>query len=531
RFEPRSGMTRLVTVRASQASSDQRRGRAGRQGPGVCYRLWSAASHGGLPLFAAPEIREADLTPLALDLAQWGVGDPSAMAWLDPPPAAAFAQARTLLRELGALDAAGRITDHGRAMAELGLHPRLAHMVLTAMARGLGGLACDVAALLEERDILKSRDGDLRLRVEALRALRDRRPVPPELDRAAAQRALAAARQLRSRLDGAAGGEPAETGLVVAFAYPDRIARRRPGGERSYLLSNGRGAWFPEPEPLSAADWLAVADLDGERRQARIFAAAPLSRIDLEAHFADLIETDSFVRWETRERAVLARRQARLGALVLKDEALEDPDPDGVAAALLDGVRQEGLAILPWTKEAERFRARVAFLRRVEGEVWPDLSDGALLEGLEDWLLPWIGGMSRAAHLARLDIRAALEAQLGWEERQTLDSRAPTHVTVPSGSRVPVDYEGAETPVLAVRLQEMFGLAETPRVAGRRVPLTLHLLSPAHRPVQVTQDLGGFWASSYRSVKADLKGRYPKHHWPDDPLSAEPTARAKPRKG
>jgi len=531
RFEPRSGMTRLVTVRASQAAADQRRGRAGRLGPGVCYRLWSEASHGGLPPFTPPEILEADLAPLALELAQWGVDDPAALPWMDAPPAAAYAHGRELLRELGAVDGDGRITAHGRAMLTVGLHPRLAHMVLTARDRGFGGLACDVAALLTERDILKSRDGDIRLRVEALHAFAGKRPVPPELDRAAAQRALAASRQLRTRV-APVGGSPADTGLAVALAYPDRIAQRRHGGgDRTYLLSNGRGAYFPEPEPLAAEDWLAVADLDGDRRQARIFAAAPIAREAIEDQFGDLIETVEQIRWEPRERAVLARRQRRLGALVLKDEPLQKPDPARLAAALVDGVRQEGLSILPWTPEARTLRARVAFLRRVEGEEWPDLSDDSLLATLEDWLAPWLDGMTRAAHLSRLDLAAILGERLGWESRRRLDQHAPTHLVVPSGSRIPIDYESAENPILAVRLQELFGLAETPRIAGGRVALTLHLLSPARRPVQVTQDLAGFWASSYRMVKADLKGRYPKHYWPDDPMEAEPTARAKPRKG
>ena len=532
RFEPRSGMTRLVTLPVSKASAEQRRGRAGRLGPGVCYRLWSEAEQRGLAPFTAPEIAEADLAPLALELAAWGCGEPGELAWLDPPPAATFAQARELLRELAAIDAGGRITPHGRAMAALGPHPRLAHMMLRGRALGLGGLACDIAALLEERDIVKvgpgSRDADLCLRLEVLRAGAGH---ALGVDRGAAQRVAQAARYHRRRLGVGDGGgdDPGRAGLLLAFAYPDRIAQRRPGGERQYRLANGRGAFFAAPEPLAAADLLAVADLDGDRREARIFLAAPLAPADLEEHFADLIEATETVAWDGREQAVTARRQRRLGAVVLADEAAA-PAPAAVTAALMRGVREMGLAALPWTAELENWRRRVAFLRRLEGEAWPDLSDTALLAGLEDWLAPFAAGMARRAHLARLDLGAALRAVLPRERRQRLDAQAPTHLAVPSGSRVAIDYAGDE-PVLAVRLQEMFGLAETPAIAGGRVPLLLHLLSPAHRPVQVTRDLAGFWRVGYKDVRGDLRGRYPKHYWPDDPLRALPTARAKPRGG
>ncbi len=535
RFDPSSGMTRLVTLPVSRASADQRRGRAGRTAPGVCYRLWSEAEDRALQPFTPPEIMEADLAPLALDLAQWGVGDASELAWLDAPPAATLAQARELLGELGAVDGQGRMTAHGRAMNRLSMHPRLAHMVLKARDLGLGGLACDLAALLGERDIVRAergfRDSDLRLRLDALRdgfAAHHGLSV----DRGGVARARQAAKDWRRRIGlkpGEENGEVRDAGLLLAFAYPDRIARRRPGGEPRYALSGGSGAFFADPEPLSAEEWLVAAELDGDRREARIFLAAPLAKAEIEEHFADSIRTEASVAWDRRDEVVHARRQRRLFNLVLDEVKLDKVPPDQLAAAMAEGIRVMGLACLPWTDELMKFRERVAFLRKVDGEAWPDLSDQALLEGLEEWLAPYLAGITRRAHLQRLDLSQAVRGMLDWEASRKLDDLAPTHVTVPSGSRVPIDYSG-ETPVLAVRLQEMFACADTPRIAAGKVPLLLHLLSPARRPVQVTQDLASFWANAYKAVKADLKGQYPKHWWPDDPMQAEPTARAKPRK-
>lgn len=526
KFDPNGGMTRLATVPVSKASAEQRRGRAGRLGPGLCYRLWSEAAHRALPGFAAPEIQDADLAPLALELARWGVQDASSLIWLDAPPAASLAQAKDLLERLGAVDSDGRITAHGRKMAALPLHPRLAHMVLQGCAMDLGGLACDLAALLSERDILRGeRDADLRLRVELLQGGR-----AAQADRGALVRVRETARQIRRQVRVSAGdGNAEDAGLLLAFAYPDRIALRR-GGGLQYRLSNGRGAFFAEPQALATSDMLAVAELDGDRREARIFLAAPLVQSEVEDYFADQITTRQAVWWDGREQVVAARKQRKLGELVLKDEALRHPDPALVTAAMIAGVRDMGLTCLPWTPATLTLRQRVGFLRRVEGaeSVWPDLSDDALLAGLEDWLAPWLDGVTRRAHLDRLDMMAALDALIPWDRKKQLENQAPTHVVVPSGSRVPIDYE-PEQPVLAVRLQEMFGLADTPLVAGGKVKLTLHLLSPARRPVQVTQDLASFWVNTYRQVKSDLKGQYPKHYWPDDPMQAEPTARAKPR--
>lgn len=536
RFDPSSGMTRLVTLPVSRASADQRRGRAGRTAPGVCYRLWSEAEDRALQLFTAPEVTEADLAPLALDLAQWGIADANALAWLDAPPAAALAQARELLAELGAVDEGGRITGHGRAMNRLAMHPRLAHMILRARDLGLGGLACDLAAILGERDVIKAergfRDSDIRLRLDALRG-QSEQVRGLAVDRGALARARQAAKEWRRRVGlkpGQEDGEGLDAGIVLAFAYPDRIARRRPGGEPRYALSGGRGALFADAEPLSAEEWLVAAELDGDRREARIFLAAALTKAEIEEHFAESIRTVEAVAWDRRDEVVRASRQRRLFALVLDEQKLDSAAPDALAAAMAEGVRVMGLACLPWSGELSKWRERVELLRRLDPDGgWPDLSDPALLDGLEEWLAPYLTGITRRAHLTRLDLSQALRALVPWDMARRLDDLLPTHVTVPSGSRVPIDYSG-ETPVLAVRLQEMFGCADTPRILDGKVPLLLHLLSPARRPVQVTRDLASFWANAYHAVKADLKGQYPKHWWPDDPMQAEPTARAKPRK-
>jgi len=545
RFDPRSGMTRLETVAVSQASSDQRRGRAGRLGPGRCYRLWSEPSQRGLLPFTPPEILAADLAPLALELAGWGAA-PAQLAWLDPPPAAAFEQARALLAGLGALDEAGRITDHGRAMARFGTHPRLAHMMIAGQTLGRGRTAAALAAILSERDLVKARpgarDADLRLRLELLDpAAHAARHLPDgvAVDRGAVQRARQTARQWQRQLGGAAEAiDSNAAGLLVALAYPDRIAQRRAGRDGGqFVLSNGRGARLPATEPLAAADYLAVADLDGGgsggREDARIFRAAPLGLDEIERGFAGHIETRALVAWDGREQAVRARRQRCLGRLVLKDEPLEPAPREAITAALIEGIRTVGLGCLPWTAALEQWRARAMFLRRQDAPpgAWPDLSDAALAASLEDWLAPFLDRASRLSHLKNLDLGAALRARLDWAQQRALDSAAPTHIVVPSGSRLPIDYQQGDVPVLAVRLQEMFGLTATPAVVGGTVPVLLHLLSPASRPVQVTRDLASFWTTGYRAVRADLRGQYPKHYWPDDPLQAQPTSRTKKRMG
>jgi ATP-dependent helicase HrpB len=535
RFDPASGMSRLVTIKASLAGTAQRRGRAGRTEPGSCYRLWSAAAERALPPFDAPEIEATDLAPLALELAAWGIADPATLILMTPPPTAALSQARGLLRQLEAIDGNNLATPHGRRMAELGVHPRLAHMMVRAEERGLGDLACDIAAILSERDFLKGResDADLRHRVLLLRGDSN----DPALDRNQRSRirqsALDWRRQLGVKKEAQSSSE--QCGQVLALAYPDRLAQRRGGGQvqgmGQFRLSNGRGAMLPPRDPLAAQDFLAVGSLDGDAREARIFLAAPIALAEIEEDFAAAIEEKAVLAWNPRAEMVEAKRERRLWSLVLEEKPLKNPPPEQVVAAMIEGIRAMGVAALPWTESARNLRARIAFLRRVgdERHNWPDLSDDALLGNLEEWLAPYLSGTMRRAHLANLDLMEALPARLDWKQRQALDELAPTHLTVPSGSRVPLDYQSGAVPVLAVRLQEMFGATDTPMIAGGKVQVLLHLLSPARRPVQVTRDLKSFWANSYRAVKADLKGQYPKHYWPEDPLQAEPTARAKPR--
>ena len=543
-FDPSTGMSRLVTHKVSQAAADQRRGRAGRLSTGHCYRLWSEGTQASLAAQSAPEILHADLAPLALELSCWGAVDAASLSWLDPPPAAPLAQARDLLRQLEAIDSAGRATAHGRSLAKLGTHPRLAHMLVKAHEHGATRLACDLAAILGERDILRAgagaRDADLRLRVAVLRG--DVRDLPPGIaldNRAKTQAARSSAhwqREFSSARPGASGSavpaDPHEsTGLLLAWAYPDRIGRARGDGGR-YLLANGRGARFAEPQALSKSEFLVAAELDGAEREARIFLAAPLRLADLEQHFPAQILERAEIVWDDREHLVRARRERRLGALVLESAEMRNPDPEALQRAALTGLRQLGLAILPWTQELRQWQARVMLMRQFAvptPEPWPDLSDASLAASLEEWAAPWISGFTRREHFSRLDLGHALRGRLSYAQGTILEREAPTHFTVPSGSRVPIDYLDGEIPTLSVRLQEMFGLRQTPSVAAGRLPLLLKLLSPARRPVQITRDLVSFWNRGYHEVKKDLKGRYPKHYWPEDPYAAEPTRRARPR--
>ncbi len=531
RFSPRSGMTRLETVRVSRTSAEQRAGRAGRTGPGVCYRLWAAEEHAALLERATPEILEADLAALALDLAALGVRDVSTLQWLDEPPAAALSQARELLYALEALEADGGVTVHGRAMSSLGVHPRLAHMIVRGRESAQGASACVVATLLEERDVLRRdaarRDVDLALRVGIVAG--DDRAPHHEVDREALRRVRTASGALR-RQAGVGDGEavdPSATGWLLALAYPDRVAQRRAGTGERFLLRNGVGAVLDDAGGLAGAPFLAVADVDGRLPHARIFLAAALERSDVDRLFGQQVEHEVAVEWDATAGAVVARRRDRLGALVLREVATRDADDAVVIPLLLRAIaRGDGLA-LPWTSEAQRLRDRITFMRKLDGE-WSDVSDDALSAG--EWLAPHLAGVRRRGEVERIGLASILLDSLTWQQRRDLDVLAPTHVVVPSGSRIPVDYAAAETPVLAVRLQEMFGLVDTPRIAGGRVALTLQLLSPARRPVQVTRDLAGFWRTSYAEVRKELRGRYPKHEWPEDPLSAAPTHRAKPRR-
>ncbi|HMN47163.1 MAG TPA: ATP-dependent helicase HrpB, partial [Povalibacter sp.] len=536
RFDPATGMSRLETVRISRASADQRRGRAGRLQAGVCHRLWSETENIGLPAQTPAEIVEADLAPLALELANWGIGDPLALRWLDAPPAASFAQARDLLRDLDALDVDGRINTHGRALARIGTHPRLAHMIVRGNELGLKQPALQIAALLGERDLLRlpagQRDVDVRLRIDALRD--GRAPSGASIDAGARQRVARSIDLLERQMN-----LPATTqipysddsaGRLLALAYPDRIAQSRGEGGR-YLLASGRGARLTDVSSIGKHEFIVIADLDAGEREATIRLAAPVSRATLEQDFASHIETRERIEWNSRDQNVAAQRERWLGAIALESRRLDSPDGARVAAALLAGIRELGLATLPWTREARALQARMSFARAQDQRAikpWPAVDDAALLETLEEWLTPWLNGMSRRDHWSRLDLHGALLALLDWDQQQRLADIAPTHLGVPSGSRIPIDYS-TESPTVAVRLQEVFGMHSTPLIGGNRVPLTLQLLSPAHRPVQVTRDLASFWARGYADVRRELKGRYPRHYWPDDPLTAEATARAKPR--
>jgi ATP-dependent helicase HrpB len=513
RFDPASGLTRLATVRVSRAAADQRRGRAGRTEPGVCYRLWDEAETRALPAYADPEILDADLSGLALDLARWGAKEANALAFLDPPPAAAFAEARSLLTRLEALTDDGVLTAHGEALSAVPLAPRLAHMVLKAAATGQAGRAARIASLVTERN-LGGRDVDLRHRLEAFD--RDRGP------RARDARALAG-RWARATGRGAKG-EPLSDGLLLAFAYPERIARARgPRGE--FQLVSGRGAFLEPTDALARETWLAVAELGGGERRDRILLAAPLDEAELMDAFVHQLVTEDRLE-DSGAGRLRAKRLTRLGRLTVRETVDDNPDPALIAEALAARVRAEGLDLLPWGDGAASLRQRIAFLRAREPS-WPDLSDAALIAGLDVWLTPLLTGVRSLAALKPDALEAALRTLIPWDLQRRLDAEAPARWTAPTGNSFAIDYGAQAGPRVDVRVQELYGLAVHPSVAG--VPLTLSLLSPAHRPVQTTQDLPGFWKGSWKDVRADMRGRYPKHPWPEDPANAEPTARAKPR--
>jgi ATP-dependent helicase HrpB len=541
RYDPRTGLTRLQTGPVARSSAEQRAGRAGRLGPGVAYRLWSKLEHAARPPFPQPEIAAVDLAGLALEVAVWGVtgdgdGDGAGdLDFLDPPPPRALAEGRALLRELGALDGAGRPTAEGRAMADLPLHPRLARMVTGARPLGAGAarLACVLAALLEERDVLRGRPDDVPVDVaERARLLLDDRARHPAADRGAVAVARRRAADLARRvgIDGGGGGSDdlARCGRLLALAYPDRVAQARGGGR--FRLRSGTGAWVPRTDPLAAESFLAVAEVDPGRRDSRIRTAAPLAARDVEAAAGagTPAEAVAGVAWDAARDDLRATVTRQVGALVL--DAADRPAPAGpdAAAALLDRVRATRLGTLRWTGAARSLQQRVAFLRAALGDEWPDLSDAALLASVGEWLAPRLAatGARRRADLEAVDVAAALRSLLGQERVRDLDRLAPLAVTTGAGRRLPVDY-GGERPVVAGRVQEWFGTTTHPTVAGGQVPVVVHLLSPAGRPVQVTSDLPGFWAGSYAAVRKDLAGRYPKHPWPDDPAAARPPGRTR----
>jgi ATP-dependent helicase HrpB len=524
RYEPDIGLTRLETVRASRAAVDQRRGRAGRTEPGVCYRLWDEPQTASLPAYTQPEILSADLSSLVLDLAQWGVHDPSTLAFLDPPPLPALTEARSLLRELGAIDADGRITMEGETLRAMALPPRLARMIVDSHRLGSGEEAAEIAAILTERG-LGGDSADLDARLDQFRRDRSQRASSAKQ---LAQRWAANVRSASTLNPSPQGdGESLSTGAMLALAFPDRVAKNR--GTGSFVLANGRGAALEQTSTLARSPYIAVAELTGTAARGRILLAAPISQAEIEARFAEQIDSADEVTFDKASMALRARRRKRLHAITLSEAVLPVSPTHETAGIFGDGLVAAGLDRLPWSKALKQWRDRVMFLRAAEGEPWPDLSDNALAATSEAWLVPALFDKTSLKDFSAGDLSDALMALLPWDLRARLDREAPTHFEAPTGTMLPIDYEAEQGPTIAVRLQELFGLTAHPSLAKGAVPLVLELLSPAHRPVQGTRDLPGFWRGSYAAVRSDLRGRYPRHPWPEDPATAPPTRRVKPR--
>jgi ATP-dependent helicase HrpB len=556
RYEPDIALTRLETVRASRAAVDQRRGRAGRTEPGVCYRLWDEPQTAALAAYTQPEILSADLSSLVLDLAQWGVNDPSSLAFLDSPPAPALKEARELLRELGALDTDGRITEEGRSLRALALPPRLARMIVDSHRLGAGRAAADIAAVLTERG-LGGDHVDLDVRLDGFRRDRSQRAEAArgQAQRWAAQVATSSpsplvgseASEARSRGRGGGsttvisrvvtptpspqGGGELSNGVMLAFAFPDRVAKNR--GNGSFVLANGRGAAIEPAAALARAPYIAVAELTGTAMQGRILLAAPITQAEIEARFADQIESADEVSFDHGAMALRARRRKSLHAITLSEAPLALEPSEATAQIFADGLIAAGLDQLPWSKPTKQWRDRVMFVRAAEGaspdNPWPDLSDDGLKAQRAAWLVPALLDKTSLKAFSAGDLSEALQTLLPWSLRARLEKEAPTHFEAPTGTQLAIDYEAEQGPTIAVRLQELFGLTSHPSIARGAIPLVLELLSPAHRPVQVTRDLPGFWRGSYAAVRSDLRGRYPRHPWPEDPASAMPTRRVKPK--
>jgi ATP-dependent helicase HrpB len=513
RYDRAAGITRLVTERASQAAAIQRAGRAGRQAPGIVYRLWEEAATASLPRFDPPEVIEADLSSLLLDCALWGVADPRSLKWLDPPPAAAVEEAGRRLRLLGALDAEGRPTAHGRAVAGLPLPPRLAHMLVDSAGRGWGGTAAEAAVLLSERGLGGS-DVDLELRLRRWRGDRGKR--------ASAARGL-----LRRWLQlAAARADEGELGPCIALAFPDRLSKRRDASGENWISVGGRGFRLDPHSPLAREQWLAVAEVSGTAAGARILSAAAIDEARVMGLFGDRVETGAQLAFDPATGTVRARSGRRLGAITLSQGSDVKASPDAIAAALVEGVRAHGLALLPWSASAHSLRRRAAFARTHDPSL-PDISDEALQAGLDEWLPALVAGHKSLRDIDPSDLIGLLDSLLGWEGRRRLDALAPEALETPAGSRQMIDYEVEAGPTVAVRVQALFGLAEHPVVADGRVPLILSLTSPAGRPIQTTRDLPGFWKGSWAAVAKEMRGRYPRHPWPDDPAAAQPTLKTK----
>ncbi|NRB19568.1 MAG: ATP-dependent helicase HrpB [Rhodobacteraceae bacterium] len=519
RFDPGSGMSRLITEKVTRAEAIQRRGRAGRVADGICYRLWTRGEEGALAAFPPAEIEAADLTSLALELALWGAAA-SDLSFLTPPPEGAMTEAQALLRMLGALDAGGRITRHGKALASLPLHPRLAHMLVSG-----GRAAAPLAALMAERDPLRGAPSDLLLRMQALRDPKGfQRKRPYQLNQPVVERIKAETRRLqRQGTDQPGLDATLPPAAMAALAYPDRIGQRRKGDTPRYVLSGGKGVVLEDSDTLAAAPFIVVLDSDGNLREARVRMAAQISQGEIRALFGDQIAWHSSCDWSKRERRVVARKQERFGAVVLDDQVWKDVPPEAVAAAMLDGVREFGLRL---TGAAARLAARVELVR-AEGHELPDFSIQGLTDSLGDWLLPMLSGVKTADDWKRFDLLPALRAALDWQQTQLLDREAASHFTTPLGNRIPITYAEAG-PEIELRIQEMFGVTRHPASGG--VPLKITLLSPARRPIQITRDLPGFWTGSYSDVRKDMRAQYPRHPWPEDPTQADPTLRVKRRK-
>ncbi len=523
RYEPDVGVTRLETVRVSRAAADQRRGRAGRIEPGVCYRLWDEPQTAALEAFARPEILAADLSAFALDLAAWG-SSVEQLAFLDPPPRAAFAEAKALLTALGAIDGDGRITEEGRQLRRLPLPPRLARMVVDAARQGEARLAAELAILIGEHG-LGGDNIDLREQLSALRRDRSRRSGDA---RAMAARWAATAGGPNATSSLAGKGE-LSVGALVALAYPERIAKSRSGGAGAFLLANGRGAALDAASPLAREPFLAVAELTGKAAQGRILSAAPITLAEIETHFASRIEARDEVAFDPSSVSLRGRQSRRLGAIALAERPVPIEPNEETAKLLAENIARIGIGRLPWSKALTQWRDRVMFLRVNEGEDWPDMSDAALAQTAGAWLAPALSGTTSLAGFSADALEQALHSLLPWPLRRRLDAEAPTHIEAPTGSRIAIDYEAEGGPKISVRVQELFGLNRHPSIAGGKIPLLIELLSPAHRPVQMTRDLPGFWRGSYAAVRTEMRGRYPKHPWPDDPVAATATRRAKPR--
>jgi ATP-dependent helicase HrpB len=518
RLDPASGLARLVTVRISRAAADQRAGRAGRTAPGVAIRLWTEALHRGLALQDRPEILEAELSGLALDCAAWGA-EPSQLAFPDPPPAGALAAGRALLRDLDALDDQGRITAMGRAMARMGTHPRLARMMLAAEDEGERALAADLAALLEERDPIRGREApcDINLRLELLHGGDHR-----DADRATIHRIARAGALHRRRLRLHGNAPPGgEAGPLLAAGFPDRIAARRGTMDGAFRLASGQGARLPATDKLAKSALLAVADLELQGTEARIRMAAPLDRAALERRFPDRLRWVEEAAFDARAGAVLARRRLRFGPLVLEEHILPAPDPATVAAALASALAERAFRDLDWSSAAKQFRARMGWMRRAEGDDWPDMADAALVAGVQDWLASHLHGLTKLSEAKALDLVAILRALLPHPRQRRLDAALPARIDLPAGRSAAIDYD-RDVPTLEARAQHLFGMATMPKLAEGRVPLQVALLSPAGRPVAVTGDLGQFWRGGWADVRKDMRGRYPRHPWPEEPWAAEP---------